>query len=248
MDIKQLKKILAGIKSNSISADEALNLLRSLPYKNMGFARVDHHRQIRKGFPEVIFCSGKTIEQIKKIALSQHDVLATRADEKTFIELKKVLPLARFHKEAGIISVSNSKRKVRAKNKKAIVIVTAGTADIPVAEEAAVTAEFLGNNVKRIYDVGVAGIHRLFDKTKDIMSAPVIIVIAGMDGALASVVGGLVSCPVIAVPTSIGYGSNFKGLSALLSMLNSCATGVGVVNIDNGFGAACLANAIMKRK
>ena len=248
MDTKRLKKILAGIKSNRISPDEALNLLRTLPYKNMGFARVDHHRQLRKGFPEVIFCPGKTFEQIKKIALSQNDLLATRADEKIFKELQKVLPKAKYHKEARIISVSSSKRKAGIKNKKAIIIITAGTADIPVAEEAAVTAEFLGNNVKRIYDVGVAGIHRLFDKTKEIMSAPVIIVIAGMDGALASVIAGIASSPVIAVPTSVGYGASFKGLSALLAMLNSCSTGVGVVNIDNGFGAGCLANAIMKRK
>ena len=248
MDIKRLKKILAGIKSNKISPDEALNLLKSLPYKNMGFARVDHHRQLRKGFPEVIFCPGKTVEQIKKIALSQHDILATRADEKIFKEIKRVLPKAQYHKAARIISVSRSKQKSASKSKRSIVIITAGTADIPVAEEAAVTAEFLGNHVKRIYDVGVAGIHRLFDKTKDIMSAPVIIVIAGMDGALASVIAGLASSPVIAVPTSVGYGASFKGLSALLAMLNSCATGVGVVNIDNGFGAACLANAIMKRK
>jgi hypothetical protein len=248
MDIKRLKRILSGIKSGKISPDKALNLLTSLPYKNMGFARVDHHRQLRKGFPEVIFCTGKTVEQIKKIALSQNDVLATKADERIFKELKKVLPKAVFHKEARIISVSNSKRKVHDENKKAVLIITAGTADIPVAEEAAVTSQFLGNNVKKIYDVGVAGIHRLFDKTKDVMSAPVIIVIAGMDGALASVIAGLASCPVIAVPTSVGYGASFKGLSALLAMLNSCATGVGVVNIDNGFGAACLANAIMKRK
>ena len=248
MDIKQLKKILSQIRNKNISPDEALNLLKSLPYKNMGFAKVDHHRQLRKGFPEVIFCPGKTVERIKKIALSQHDVLATRADEKIFNELKKILPAAKYHKEARIISVTRSKRKKPAKSNRSIMIITAGTADIPVAEEAAVTAEFLGNNVKRIYDVGVAGIHRLFDRTKDIMSAPVIIVIAGMDGALASVIGGMVSCPVIAVPTSVGYGAGFKGLSALLAMLNSCATGVGVVNIDNGFGAACLADAIMKRK
>ena len=249
MDLAQLKKILLKLKSGKISPSEAVELLRSLPYKNLGFAKVDHHRQLRKGFPEVIYCPGKTVEQIKKIALLQKNVLATRADEKIYKEIKKVLPQAKYFPAARIVSIERTKRSgPTTAKKKAILVITAGTADIPVAEEAAVTAEFLGNRVKRIYDVGVAGLHRLLDRTKEIMTSPVIIVVAGMDGALPSVIAGLASAPVIAVPTSVGYGASFKGLSALLTMLNSCATGVGVVNIDNGFGAACLADAIMRRK
>lgn len=248
MDLPQLKRILSRLRKGKLSPDKALSLLRALPYRNLGFAKVDHHRQLRKGFPEVIYCPGKTIEHIKKIALTQKDVLATRADEKIFLEIKKNLPNAKYYPLARVISVRSTKRKDSSASKKPILVITAGTADIPVAEEAAVTAELLGNKVKRIYDVGVAGLHRLLDRTKDIMSAPVIIVVAGMDGALPSIIAGLASAPVIAVPTSVGYGASFKGLSALLTMMNACATGVGVVNIDNGFGAACLADAIMRRK
>jgi hypothetical protein len=217
-------------------------------YEDLGFAKVDHHRHLRKGFPEVIYCEGKTPQQIAKIAETiarkGHAVLATRADRKAYLAVKKVLKKAKFYQTAKIISVS---RKWKAESGKQMVgIITAGTADLPVAEEAAVTAEFLGLKVARLYDVGVAGIHRLLKNLSKVESAKVIIVVAGMEGALPSVVGGLVDKPIIAVPTSIGYGSSFKGLAALLTMMNSCAPGVAVVNIDNGFGAAVMAYYITK--
>jgi len=223
-------------------------------FEELGFAYIDKFREKRTGAPEAVFCPGKTPEQIADImkALAEEkrssgnsgNIIATRATENDYDAVKKILPEAEYHKKAGIISVSavsETEKKGR------IAVVTAGTADIPVAEEAAVTGELLGNHVERIYDVGVAGIHRLFDRLEDIRCADVIIVIAGMEGALASVVSGLVESPVIAVPTSIGYGANFEGLAALLSMINSCADGVGVVNIDNGYGAACLASKINRR-
>ena len=217
-------------------------------YEDIGFAKVDHHRFTRKGFPEVIFCQGKTPEQIAKIARriagNGHEVLATRADKKAYLAIKKVLKNAKYNNLARIVTVKRKAEKL--KSREPIAVITAGTADIPVAEEAAVTAEFLGNKVERFYDVGVAGIHRLFKNLDQINRAKVIIVIAGMEGALASVVGGLTDKPVIAVPTSVGYGASFKGLSALLTMLNSCAPGVAVVNIDNGFGAAIMAHTILK--
>ena len=221
---------------------------RSPMYEDLGFAKVDHHRHLRKGFPEVIYCEGKTPQQIAKIAETiarkGHAVLATRADRKAYLAVKKVLKKAKFYQTAKIISVS---RKWKAESGKQMVgIITAGTADLPVAEEAAVTAEFLGLKVARLYDVGVAGIHRLLKNLSKVESAKVIIVVAGMEGALPSVVGGLVDKPIIAVPTSIGYGSSFKGLAALLTMMNSCAPGVAVVNIDNGFGAAVMAYYITK--
>jgi len=218
-------------------------------YEDIGFAKIDHHRVKRKGFPEVIYCQGKTPQQIAKIAkrISQnnHDVLATRADRKAFQAIKKVLKEAKYHETARIITMTQKtgdRRQVTGN----IAIITAGTADIPVAEEAAVTAEFLGLKVDRIFDVGVAGIHRLVKNMGRIAKARVLIVIAGMEGALPSVVGGLVDKPVIAVPTSVGYGANFKGLSALLTMMNTCAPGVAAVNIDNGFGAAVMAYTILR--
>ncbi|OGC03739.1 1-(5-phosphoribosyl)-5-amino-4-imidazole-carboxylate carboxylase [candidate division WOR-1 bacterium RIFOXYA12_FULL_43_27] len=218
-------------------------------YEELGFAKIDHHRIKRKGFPEVIFGQGKTPEQVVKIAKSiwnkGQNVLITRTDEKTFKAVKKILKKAKYHKEARIISVKRGAQNF-APVQKPIAIITAGTADIPVAEEAAVTAEFLGIKTERLYDVGVAGIHRLTKNLHKLTKAKVIIVVAGMEGALPSVVGGLVSAPVIAVPTSVGYGANFKGLSALLTMMNSCAPGVAVVNIDNGFGAAVMAYAIIR--
>jgi hypothetical protein len=219
-------------------------------YEELGFAKVDHHRVVRKGFPEAIYCQGKTPEQIAKIAerihKQGHSVLATRADKKAFLAVKKVLKKARWHEVAKMITVS-SKRKA-ASSKQIITIITAGTADLPVAEEAAVTAEFLGNKVERIFDVGVAGIHRLIKNLDKIKKGRVVIVVAGMEGALPSVVGGLIDKPIIAVPTSVGYGASFKGLSALLTMMNSCAPGIGVVNIDNGFGAAVLAHTILNSR
>lgn len=246
-----LKKLIQSIRSKKISPAEAYAQLKNLPYEDLGFAKVDHHRHLRKGFPEVIYCEGKTPEQIAEIAsrISHHghDVLATRADRKAFLAVKKVLPKASYHEIAKIISAQNTEHRARSTEHR-VAIITAGTADMPVAEEAAVTSEFLGNKVERLYDVGVAGIHRLLKNLKKLEKAKVIIVVAGMEGALPSVVGGLVDKPVIAVPTSVGYGASFKGLSALLAMMNSCAPGIGVVNIDNGFGAAMLAHTIINFK
>jgi len=223
--------------------------------EDLGFAKIDHHRVKRKGFAEVIFCPGKTNDQIaaifKKLAKKKNTVIATRATPENFKAVAKAFRKAVYHKEARIISLINLKQFPNSKSKKTkrmICVITAGTADIPVAEEAAVTTELLGNTTDRIYDVGVAGIHRLFNKLDRISQASVIIVIAGMEGALASVVAGLVQVPVIAVPTSIGYGASFKGLSALLTMMNSCAPGVAVVNIDNGFGAGVMAHTILGGK
>jgi NCAIR mutase (PurE)-related protein len=211
-------------------------------YEDIGFAKVDHHRHKRKGFPEVIYCEGKKPAQVAKIARAiwaqGHNVLATRADRKVFLAVKKVLKKATYHETAQIITaVKDQSPKI----KDQISVITAGTADLPVAEEAAVTAEFLGLKVERIFDVGVAGIHRLIKNLPKIQESRVVIVVAGMEGALPSVVGGLIDKPIIAVPTSVGYGASFKGLSALLTMMNSCAPGVAVVNIDNGFGAAVMA-------
>jgi len=219
-------------------------------YEDIGFAKVDHHRPRRKGFPEVIYCPGKTPAQIagiaQKIWAAGHDVLATRADRKAFNALRKAIKTAKYHETARIIS---AKKKVehRALNvERRVAVVTAGTADLPVAEEAAVTAEFLGLKVERLFDVGVAGIHRLINNLDKLKNARVVIVVAGMEGALPSVLGGLIDKPIIAVPTSVGYGASFKGLSALLTMLNSCSPGIAVVNIDNGFGAAVMAYYIVK--
>lgn len=218
-------------------------------YEDLGFAKVDLHRHIRKGFPEVIYCEGKAPEQVVKIAKRiwehGHDVLATRADRKDFLAVKKILKKAKYHEAARIVTVQKEPPRYIGAGS-LVSIITAGTADLPVAEEAAVTAEFLGNKVERIYDVGVAGIHRLLKNLDKIKKAKVIIVVAGMEGALPSVVGGLIDKPIIAVPTSVGYGASFKGLSALLTMMNSCAPGVAVVNIDNGFGAAVMAHYIVK--
>ena len=245
-DIKQLLK---SVKEGSVSEEEAYEQLKVLPYKEMGFANLDHHRQIRTGFPEVVYCEGKTPKQIRDIfvELSKHGtVMGTRATERDFAAVKERLPEAVYHEAARII-VCKSDKDAENEPIGTVAVVSAGTADIPVAEEAAVTAETLGNEVTRIYDVGVSGIHRLFSKLDEIRRADVIIVVAGMEGALASVLGGLVAAPVIAVPTSVGYGANFGGLSALLSMLNSCANGVSIVNIDNGFGAGYMASVINKR-
>jgi len=221
-----------------------------LPFEDLGFAHIDHHRQLRRGFPEVIFCPGKTTEQIVKIfsnlAEKGNNVLATRAEENIFEALvkEKKFPQARYERQARAIVLEQKKLEP---SSAVIPIVTAGTADLPIAEEAKVTAEIMGQRTELICDVGVAGLHRLLGHMQKLQSANVIIVIAGMEGALASVVGGLVSCPVIAVPTSIGTGASFEGLSALLTMLNSCAAGVAVVNIDNGFSAAVTATLINKK-
>lgn len=248
MDHAKLLALLKKVKTGKTSLAAALSRLKSLPYEDLGFAKLDHHRTLRRGFPEVIYCQGKTIPQIlsivKSMSANHHNVLATRADKKVFRAVKKAVKDARFHEPARLITVE---RKPAKKNPIKIAVVTGGTADLPVAEEAAVTAEFLGNRVTRLYDVGVAGIHRLLGNVDKLNDAAVIVVVAGMEGALASVVGGIVDKPIIAVPTSVGYGSNFEGLSALLTMLNSCAPGVAVVNIDNGFGAGVMASMINQR-
>ena len=215
-------------------------------FEEMGFAKIDHHRTERCGSPEAIFCEGKTAEQVAQIVerMNQdaHNILATRANAETFAAVKKLVPEAEYHEQARLIIVR--KEKFTPDPDRFILVMTAGTSDIPVAEEAALTAELMGHRVERVFDVGVAGIHRLFAQEEKIRSANVLIVAAGMEGALASVVGGLVSKPVIALPTSVGYGASFEGLAALLGMLNSCAAGVAVVNIDNGFGAGRLAGMI----
>ncbi len=240
-----MKKTLKDYKDGKISLEEVLEKIKVLPYEDLGFAKIDTHRIIRKGYIETIFCKNKTtkqiIEIIKKMAKNNHNVLATKADRKIFNEVKKIFPKAQYNDLAKTIILKNQKVK---KKKGKILVLTAGTSDIPVAEEAVVTAELMGNNVEKIYDVGVAGIHRLFDIKEKIFSANVIIVVAGMEGALASIVGGLTSKPVIAVPTSLGYGASFKGVAPLLTMLNCCAEGVVVVNIDNGFGAGYFASLI----
>ncbi len=237
------------MKNGTRSVEAALEVLKSFPYTDLGFARIDHHREMRTGYPEIIYCAGKTIEQVREIfrimVKKENNVIGTRANKEMFDAVKKITVKAIYHNEAKIISVQN-KKPVTPETK--IAVITAGTSDIPVAEEAAVTAELLGNTVIRIYDAGVAGIHRLVDKLPEIRSCRVIIVIAGMEGALASVVGGLVDIPVIAVPTSVGYGANFGGISALLAMLTSCSAGVTVVNIDNGFGAGFSASMINSMK
>ena len=247
MDKAHLKKLLELVKSDNISIDEGIEQLSELPFTDLGYAKIDNHRTLRVGYPEVIYCAGKTIEQVvgivKNMSLGNNNILGTRASKEMYDEVLKICPDAKYNELAKTIIVERQKIE---KTESYIAIVTAGTSDIPIAEEAAITAEIFGNNVKRIYDVGVAGIHRLFNRVDVIRGAKVVIVIAGMEGALASVVGGLVDKPVIAVPTSIGYGANFNGLSALLTMLNSCASGVSVVNIDNGFGAGYNASMINK--
>lgn len=245
MDREYLMKILNGVAEGNTSPEDAADILKDLPFEDLGFANIDHHRKLRTGYPEAVFCQGKKPQQIaeimKGLADKNANVIGTRATLTDYKAVKAVLTDAEYFEDARIIALLRDKLP---HTEGTIAVVTAGTADIPVAEEAAVTAEALGNKVDRIYDVGVAGIHRLFAKLDRIREARVVIVVAGMEGALASVVGGLVESPVIAVPTSIGYGANLGGISALLSMLNSCANGVGIVNIDNGFGAAYLASNI----
>lgn len=245
MDKEYLMQILNGVAEGNTSPEDAAEILKDLPFEDLGFANIDHHRKLRTGYPEAVFCQGKKPQQIaeimKGLADKNANVIGTRATLIDYEAVKAVLPEAEYFEDARIIALLRDRVP---HSEGTIAVVTAGTADIPVAEEAAVTAEALGNKVVRIYDVGVAGIHRLFAKLDRIREARVVIVVAGMEGALASVVGGLVESPVIAVPTSIGYGANLGGISALLSMLNSCANGVGIVNIDNGFGAAYLASNI----
>ena len=247
MNEKQLQKILTNVKDGTLNVEEAVQQLRHLPFEDIGFAKVDYHRTLRCGFPEVIYCPGKTAEQVaaifQKLANTGQNIIATRADKSLYNDVKQIanLDTLRYEHAARMIVLE---QKLVDNPTGSIVIVTAGTADLPVAEEARVTAHMMGQNIELICDVGVAGIHRLLGKVEQLRQANVVIVVAGMEGALASVVGGLVDCPVIAVPTSVGYGASFEGLSALLTMLNSCASGVTVVNIDNGFGAAYAASMI----
>ena len=249
MNTDQLQKILEKVRDGQITIEEGIASLKDYYYADLGCVKLDTHRETRVGYPEVIYCPGKTLDQIKTVVLAMSErnsnILATRAEENVFHAVQEVCPDAVYHSTAKIITIKKKETEVP---EGYIAIVTAGTSDIPVAEEAAVTAEFFGNRVERIVDVGVAGIHRLFHNIDKIRGARVIIVVAGMEGALPSIVGGLVDKPVIAVPTSVGYGASFGGIAALLTMLNSCASGVCVVNIDNGFGAGYVASMINRLK
>ncbi len=245
MDEKAIRDLLSKVNTGEYSIDQAYQLLAHYPNEPLGgFANIDHHRQIRSGFPEVIFSQGKSPDQIvqifKRLQQHSHQVLATRLSADVYEVIKTELPDAVYHPLARVLYLTKSRNG----KTPGIIVLSAGTSDIPVGEEAAITAELMGNQVERIFDVGVAGLHRLLDKLPEITTANVLVVVAGMEGALPTVVGGLVAAPVIAVPTSIGYGASFGGIAALLGMLNSCANGVGVVNIDNGYGAGCLAAKI----
>lgn len=245
MDVENLLK---KVKSGELNIDEATHLLKKLPYEDLGFAKLDHHRKLRSGFGEVIYCDGKSNSQLLEIYKSFYekniDVLGTRATIKQYNFIKEYLPIVKYDEVSRILKIEENKNEKNNEKVGLIAVCTGGTCDIPVAEEASQTAEFFGSNVIRIYDVGVAGIHRLMSKIEDIQKANCVVAVAGMEGALASVVAGLVDSPVIAVPTSVGYGANLGGLSALLTMINSCAEGVAVVNIDNGFGAGYMSTQI----
>lgn len=248
MNADQLRQLLEKVKSGNIDVNEALDQLKFMPYEDIGFAKLDHHRLLRRGFAEVILCKGKTADQVagivKRMAVCTGTVLATKANPEIFDAVRQVAPGARYHQLAGLIVIGDPPPVVV---EGYILVVTAGTGDIPVAEEAVVTAETMGSRVERAYDVGVAGLHRLLDCKDKLLGANVVVAVAGMEGALASVVSGMVDSPVIAVPTSVGYGASFQGLAALLGMLNTCSPGVAVVNIDNGFGAGYMAGLINRR-
>jgi NCAIR mutase (PurE)-related protein len=245
MNSADLAKLLESVRSGRTTVTAALDRLKHLPFEDIAFAHIDHHRSLRHGMPEVIYCEGKTVTQISAIAKRMlkagSDILATRASDAAYKAIKKLAPRAVFHQASRAIVVKRGKKEP---TRGIVLVLTAGTSDIPVAEEAAVTADALGSTVRTVFDVGVAGIHRVLSKKDLLDAARVIVVVAGMDGALPSVVGGLVDKPVIAVPTSVGYGAAFQGLAPLLTMLNSCASGIAVMNIDNGFGAGVLAHRI----
>jgi pyridinium-3,5-biscarboxylic acid mononucleotide synthase len=253
MNELDIKEFVEALRRGKLSAEAAVERLRKLPYEDLGFAKIDHHRTLRQGYPEVVFARGKTPQQVTEIvrgmlrAKASHNILVTRADEKVFAAMRRLVRSVKrvgaveFHELSGVIAIVRD-RTIRGKG--LVLIVTAGTSDIPVAEEALVTAQVMGNRAEAIYDVGVAGLHRLLEHREKLAEARVIICVAGMEGALPSVVAGMVAAPVIAVPTSTGYGSSFGGMTALLAMLNSCASNVSVVNIDNGFGAGCVASVI----
>lgn len=242
----ELKRVLTDLFQQKLTPAQGLEILKTLPYENLDFARLDHHRHLRSGQPEAVFSEGKTADQllviIKKMIAAKNDVLATKLSAEVFKQLKPKLPKkAEYHPASKTLVIRHKKK---AQGAGLIVVVSAGTSDIPIAEEAAVTAELFGSKVETIYDIGVAGLHRLLDNADRLRNARVVVAVAGMDGALASVVGGLIENPVIAVPTSVGYGASFNGVAALLTMLNSCAQGVATVNIDNGFGAGSMAHKI----
>ena len=255
MNELDVRDFIAALRTGKLGAEEAVERLRRLPFEDIGFAKIDHHRTLRQGYPEVVFARGKTPKQVVEIvrgmlrASASHNILITRADKNIFTAVKRLVRFgnsarstkAEFHELSGAITILRN-RAIRGKG--LILVVTAGTSDIPVAEEALVTARAMGNRAEPIYDVGVAGLHRLIEHRQKLAEARVIICAAGMEGALPSVVAGMVAAPVIAVPTSTGYGSSFGGMTALLAMLNSCASNVSVVNIDNGFGAGCVASVI----
>ena len=240
-----IEDILNKVQKGTLSPKKALQLMKDYPYQDLAFAKIDHHRELRRGFPEVIFGQGKTADQIVKISREilkkGNNLLITKVDLSMYKKIKNKLPLVQYNSHAKVIYC---KKKKPTKGKGKIIVITAGTSDIPVAEEAAITCEIFGNDVERIYDVGVAGLHRLFGEYDKITGARILITVTGMEGALPSVVAGITDKPIIAVPTSVGYGASLKGLAALLAMLNSCPGGVAVVNIDNGFGAAYLASLI----
>ncbi len=245
MEREKIRKVLEDVRLGKIEIDDAMRLLKSFPYVDLGFAKIDTHRDLRKGFPEVMLCKGKTIEQVTEIVktLSEENqfIMGTKASKEVYEAIKNIRKDAVYYEMAKIVVVGKRKNK---KSEEIILVVTAGTSDLPIAEEVVVTAETMGNTVDRLYDIGVAGVHRLFDNKEKLFKANVIVVVAGMEGALSSVVGGLADKPVIAVPTSVGYGANFDGLAALLTMLNCCAPGVVVVNIDNGLGSGYFASVI----
>jgi NCAIR mutase (PurE)-related protein len=247
MDEKDIRALLEAVQKGRLSAERATERLKNLPFEDLGFAKIDHHRSLRQGYPEVILARGKTPKQVTAIvrgmlrAKSSHNILITRTGGKMLAAVRRLTSAAKLHPLSGTITI---RRNSITHGKGLIVVVTAGTSDIPVAEEALVTAEMMGNRVEALYDVGVAGLHRLTENRAKLAAARVIICVAGMEGALPSVVAGMVAVPVIAVPTSTGYGASFGGLTALLAMLNSCASNVSVVNIDNGFGAGCVASVI----
>jgi NCAIR mutase (PurE)-related protein len=251
MDTEKLRRLLIDVQAGQVSVEQALGRLRDLPYDDIGYARLDIHRSLRQGLPEVVFCQNKTLEQATGILerLWQHHerVLATRVSAEMAAGIQARLPGARYDGTSRLLSLARSELPTPTDDAPYAMIVSGGTSDLPVAEEAAQTVEFLGSRAERAYDVGVAGVHRLLDERERLFGADVVISVAGMEGALTSVVGGLVACPVVGVPTSVGYGANFNGLSALLAMLNSCAPGVAVVNIDNGFGAGLYAHLILRR-
>lgn len=251
MDTDKLRKLLTAVQGGQVEVDQALQTLRRLPFDDLDYARLDTHRALRQGLPEVVFCQNKSVEQVQGILsrLWQHHdrVMGTRVTPEMAAAVQEILPEAEYNLTSRLLVLARNGPELPPEDAPYVLVATGGTSDLPVAEEAAQTAAFFGSRVERAYDVGVAGLHRLLSETERLFEADVVIAVAGMEGALPSVIGGLVDCPVVAVPTSVGYGAHFDGLASLLAMLNSCATGVTVVNIDNGFGAGLFAHLILRR-